>query len=144
MQKHSLHFIVDAEGRMQAYLGTLLTVKGTNRGGGAELAYATFLSSQNSCEDVLKQGWMLKKATRTDRWLDRFAVRAAFVILQVNKGVTCAEHHECAGVESQFSHSRSLRRELRLEVKGASDLRRRPSARSYRFSCFYRHHSKWD
>jgi len=77
-----LHFIVGAEGRMQAYLGTLLTVKGTNRGGGAELAYATFLSSQNSGEDVLKQGWMLKKATRTDRWLDRFAVRAAFVIIQ--------------------------------------------------------------
>ena len=77
-----LHFIVDAEGRMQAYLGTLLTVKGTNRGGGAELAYATFLSSQNSGEDVLKQGWMLKKATRTDRWLERFAVRAAFVIIQ--------------------------------------------------------------
>ena len=96
---------------MQAYLGTLLTVKGTNRGGGAELAYATFLSSRNSCEDVLKQGWMLKKATRTDRWLDRFAVRASFVIQSVSKcrcTFTCAEHDECAGAESKFSHSRSL------------------------------------
>ena len=62
--------------------GTVLTVKGPSRGGFAEQAYASFLCSPSMCKDVLKQGLVLKKAKRTERWLDRFVVlRAAFLTI---------------------------------------------------------------
>ena len=61
---------------------TVLTVKGPSRGGHAEQAYASFLCSPSMCKNVLKQGLLLKKAKRTERWLDRFVVlRAAFITI---------------------------------------------------------------
>lgn len=40
---------------MESYLGTVLTVKGHNRAGFAELAYASFLCNPAASKDVLKQ-----------------------------------------------------------------------------------------
>eukprot|EP00802_Teleaulax_amphioxeia_P005587 Tamp_05591.p1 GENE.Tamp_05591~~Tamp_05591.p1 ORF type:complete len:398 (+),score=27.90 Tamp_05591:158-1351(+) len=69
-------------GGMESYLGTLLTVKGKGRGGNAELAYASFLCNPNTQKDVLKQGWLWKKAKRTERWLHRYvALRASFLTI---------------------------------------------------------------
>ena len=67
---------------MESYLGTVLTVKGHNRAGSAELAYASFLCNATISTEVLKQGWLLKRAKRSERWMDRFvALRGPFLII---------------------------------------------------------------